>query len=75
MVNSAVSDSWRFLPLMTLIIVGYSSAFVALHKNEPIGDDEDKFDSLRHAVETLLCVCLGNFEVEVCPHWPSLLCL
>ena len=68
MVKSAVSDSWRFLPLMTLFIVGYSSAFVALFKSGFMIVEEENFDTLPHALETLLYASLGNFEVEVCPH-------
>ena len=50
---------------MTLVIVGYSSAFVTLFKNGAIGDDEEIFKSLLRAFETLLYACFGNFEVEV----------
>ena len=68
MMTSAVLNSWRFLLLITLFIVGYSSAFVALYNNVSIGDDEGNFDSLWHAIQTFIFACLGNFEVEVRSH-------
>ena len=65
MVNSVISDSWRFLLLVTLFIVGYSSAFVAIFKNGSMGDDGENFNSFPRAIETLFYACIGNFEVEV----------
>ena len=67
MVKSVISHSWRFLLLLTLLILGYASAFVTLSKSGSIGDDEENFDSLPRTIETLLYACLGNFDVEVRP--------
>ena len=67
-VTSAVLDSWRFLLLMILLIVGYSSAFVVIFTQGLNANDEENFNSLWHTVQTLLYACLGNFEVEVRPY-------
>ena len=73
MVNAAVSESWQFLLLMILLIVGYSAAFVPIFKIGSMGEDEENFNSPQHAIETLLYACLGNFDVEV-RHSLLLLC-
>ena len=70
MVNSAIKDSWRFLLLGTFLIFGYSAAFEVLSKSGFMGDDEESFQSLPRAIETLLYACLGNFEVDVGPRQP-----
>ena len=73
MVNSAVKDSWRFLLLVAVMILGYSVAFMAIFQSGYIKDDDGNFSSLPRAIETLVYSCIGNFDVEVRPSPPFLL--
>ena len=67
MVTSAIKDSWRFLLLVAVMILGYSIAFMALFQSGSIEDEDSNFSSLPRTIETLLYSCIGNFEVDVSP--------
>ena len=74
MMNSAIKDSWRFLLLVAVMILGYSAAFMVLFRDESIKDADGNFSSLPRTIETLFYSCTGNFEVEVrpCPPFPAI---
>ena len=68
MVNSAIKDSWRFLLLGIVLIVGYSAAVEVLLRSGFHEDYEESFTSFPRAIETLFYAYLGDFDVEVRPH-------
>ena len=66
MVSYALKDSLPFLLMGLVLILGYSTTFVVLFDNRFVEDEEENFDSLPRAMETLFHASVGSFEGEVC---------